>query len=118
MYDMNATYPVGTQTTYNCPDGVQKYAICDANGEWSHEDLSTCELSGPDPYVEQNEPLPTPEGCEHIPANLGATVTVGEYGNTGCGVFKRVVHKNQHNQRKLLNFDFWINSELSKSAKI
>ena len=78
MSDLNATYPIGTLTTYYCPDGVQKYAICDANGEWSHEDLSTCELSGPDPYVEQNEPLPTPEGCDHIPANLGATVTVGE----------------------------------------
>ena len=23
-------------------------------------------------------------------------------------------HKNQHTQRKLLNFDFWINGELSK----
>ena len=67
----NATYPIGTLSTYYCPDGVQKYAICDANGEWSHEDLSTCELSGPDPYVEQNEPLPTPRGCDHIPANLG-----------------------------------------------
>ena len=78
MSNLNATYPIGTQATYYCPDGVQKYAICDANGEWSHEDLSTCELSGPDPYVEQNEPLPTPEGCYHIPANLGATVTVGE----------------------------------------
>ena len=26
--------------------------------------------------------------------------------------------KNQHTQRKLLNFEFWINGELSKSAKI
>ena len=24
------------------------------------------------------------------------------------------LHKNQHNQRKLLNFEFWINGELSK----
>ena len=43
------------------------------------------------------------------------------YGSTGCGVFKRGVkkleknlHKNQDTQRKLLNFEFWINSELSK----
>ena len=47
------------------------------------------------------------------------------YGNTGCGVFKRggtklerFLHKNQYPQRKLLNFEFWINGELSKSAKI
>ena len=33
-----------------------------------------------------------------------------EYGNTGC----RFLHKNQHTQRKLLNFEFWINGELSK----
>ena len=26
--------------------------------------------------------------------------------------------KNQHTQRKLLNFEFWINGKLSKSAKI
>ena len=90
MSDLNATYPIGTQATYFCPDGVQKYAVCNANGEWSHEDLSTCELSGPDPYVEQNEPLPTPEGCDHIPANLG-------YGNTNCGVFKR---EGVHNQKE------------------
>ena len=24
------------------------------------------------------------------------------------------LHKNQHTQRKLLNFDFWINGKLSK----
>ena len=27
---------------------------------------------------------------------------------------ERVLHKNQHTQRKLLNFEFWINGELSK----
>ena len=43
------------------------------------------------------------------------------YGNTGCGVFKEegtkielFLHKNQHTQMKLLNFEFWINGELSK----
>ena len=46
-----------------------------------------------------------------------------DYGNTGCGVFKqgtkleRFLHKNQHTQRKFLNFEFWINVELPKSAK-
>ena len=43
------------------------------------------------------------------------------YGSTGYGVFKRegtklkrFLHTNQHTQRKLLNFEFWINGELSK----
>ena len=31
---------------------------------------------------------------------------------------ERCLDKNQHSQRKLLNFEFWINDELSKSAKI
>ena len=30
----------------------------------------------------------------------------------------RFLPKNQHTQRKLLNFQFWINGELSKSDKI
>ena len=44
-----------------------------------------------------------------------------EYGNTGCGVFQtggtkldRVLPKNQHTQRKLLNFENWISGEVSK----
>ena len=32
--------------------------------------------------------------------------------------FENNLPKNQHTQRKLLNFEFWINGELSKSAKI
>ena len=36
----------------------------------------------------------------------------------GCTKLERFLHKNQHTQKKLLNFEFWINSELSKSAKI
>ena len=28
--------------------------------------------------------------------------------------FERCLHKNQHIQRKLLNFEFWINGEQSK----
>ena len=38
----------------------------------------------------------------------------------GCGVFKRGVlkerflPKNQHTQRKLLNFENWVNGEVSK----
>ena len=42
--------------------------------------------------------------------------TTSHYGNTGYGVFK-FLPKNQQTQRKLLNFEFWINGELSKSAK-
>ena len=46
--------------------------------------------------------------------------TISGYGNTGCGVqtggtkLERFLHRNQHTQRKLLNFEFWINGELSK----
>ena len=43
------------------------------------------------------------------------------YGSTGCGLFKRrdtkferLLHKNQHTQRNLLNFEIWINGELAK----
>ena len=37
---------------------------------------------------------------------------------TGDTKLERFLPKNQHTQRKLLNFEFWINGELSKSAKI
>ena len=37
---------------------------------------------------------------------------------TGYIKLERFLPKNQHTQRKLLNFEFWINGELSKSAKI
>ena len=44
-----------------------------------------------------------------------------QYGNKGCGVFKRggtklerFLRKNQHTQRKLLNFENWINGEVLK----
>ena len=44
------------------------------------------------------------------------------YGNTICEVFKpgegtkleRLLPKNQHTQRKLLNFENWVNGEVSK----
>ena len=34
--------------------------------------------------------------------------------SNGGTKLKRVLPKNQHIQRKLLNFEFWINDELSK----
>ena len=37
---------------------------------------------------------------------------------TGDTKLERFLPKNQHTQRELLNFEFWINSELSKGAKI
>jgi hypothetical protein len=37
---------------------------------------------------------------------------------TGDTKLERFYPKNQHTQRKWLNFEFWINGELSKSAKI
>ena len=46
------------------------------------------------------------------------------YGNTGCGVFKgggtklgRFLPKNQHPQRKLLNFENWISGGLRSFQK-
>ena len=33
---------------------------------------------------------------------------------TGGTKLERFLHKNQHTQRKLLKFEFWINGELSK----
>ena len=43
------------------------------------------------------------------------------YGHTGCQVFKRggtklerFLPKNQHTQRKLSNFENWVNGEVSK----
>ena len=52
------------------------------------------------------------------------SLTLG-YGNTGCGVFRRGIQNQKYfclrinlPQRKLLNFEFWINGELSNSAKI
>ena len=48
-----------------------------------------------------------------ITGRMCARAFVHRYGNTGCGVFKRGIHK----QKELLNFEFWINGELSKRAK-
>ena len=43
---------------------------------------------------------------------------VWQYGlwsfQAGDTKLERFLHKNQHTQRKLLNFQFWINGELSK----
>ena len=47
---------------------------------------------------------------------------VWQYGlwsfQTGDTKLERFLPKNQHTQKKLLSFEFWINGELSKSAKI
>jgi len=47
------------------------------------------------------------------------------YGNTGCGVFKqggtkleRFLPKNQHPQRKLMNFENWISGGLTSFQKL
>ena len=37
---------------------------------------------------------------------------------TGGTKLERFLTKNQHTQRKLLNFENWVNGEVSKSAKI
>ena len=40
-------------------------------------------------------------------------IPVVEFSNGGTKL-ERFLHKNQHTQRKLLNFEFWIDGELSK----
>ena len=40
-----------------------------------------------------------------------------EFSN-GVTKLERFLPKNQHTQRNLLNFENWVNGELSKSAKI
>ena len=53
--------------------------------------------------------------AEYIMNSMAIRVIEFSYG--GYKV-ERFLPKNQHTQRKLLNFEFWINGELSKSAKI
>ena len=44
-------------------------------------------------------------------------IRVVEFSNGGT-ILERFLPKNQHTQRKLLNFENWVNGEVSKSAKI
>ena len=64
--------------------------------------------------------LVPPDFSKNIEVKNGRYFAFANYGNTGCGVFKRGVQlerflpKNQHTQRKLLNFENWVNGEASK----
>ena len=40
------------------------------------------------------------------------------FSNGGGTKSERFLPKNKHTQRKLLNFENWVNGEVSKSAKI
>ena len=59
---------------------------------------------------------------KHSPKKTLQMALLWQYGlwsfQTGDTKLERVLHKNQHTQMKFLNFEFWINGELSKSAKI
>ena len=59
---------------------------------------------------------------QNVPKELENLWSVWQYGlwsfQMGDTKLERVLSKNQHTQRKILNFEFWINVELSKSAKI
>ena len=44
-------------------------------------------------------------------------IGVDEFSSEGTKL-EIFLHKNQHTQRKLLNFENWCNGEVSKSAKI
>ena len=43
-------------------------------------------------------------------------IQVVEFSNGGYKI-RKIFAKNQHTQRKLLNFENWVNGEVSKSAK-
>ena len=47
----------------------------------------------------------------------GMAIRVVEFSSGGTKL-ERFLPKNQHTQRKLLNFENWVNGEVSKSAKI
>ena len=53
-----------------------------------------------------------------VPPGLIIVSPVWQYGlwsfQAGDTKLERFLNKNQHTQRKLLNFEFWINGELSK----
>ena len=65
-----------------------------------------------------------PRGCMEVTdkkgdKNLNArNCALWQYGlwsfQAGGTKLERYLHKNQHTERKLLNFEFWINGELSK----
>ena len=59
---------------------------------------------------------------QNVPKELENLWSVWQYGlwsfQMGDTKLERFLPKNEHTQRKLLNFEFWINGELSKSAKI
>ena len=61
-----------------------------------------------------------PKGCEG--GGSKSAWWLWQYGlwsfQTGGTKLERLLPKNQHTQRKLLNFENWINGEVSKSAKI
>ena len=48
---------------------------------------------------------------------IDMAIWVVEFSSGGTKL-ERFLPKNQHTQRKLLNFKNWVNGEMSKSAKI
>ena len=81
------------------------------------------ELSGMCEYRRETMTNEFPRFCGKSKENPARGVqSIAKYGNTGCRVFKgegstkleRFLPKNQHTQRKLLNFENWVNGEVSK----
>ena len=46
---------------------------------------------------------------------MAMAIKVVEF-SSGAYKLERFMHKNQHTQGKLLNFEFWINDKLSKTG--
>ena len=63
-------------------------------------------------------PLPDTTPCKRGMERGKGQARLWQYGlwsfQTGDTKLERFLPKNQHTQRKLLNFEFWINGELSK----
>ena len=62
------------------------------------------------------------EASYHISPTISKLLPLWQYGlwsfQMGGTILEICLPKNQHTQRKLLNFKNWVNGEMSKSAKI
>ena len=87
-----------------------------------HQNLWTGKMLGIEMEVEVQILQQIRQDLQVILQKMILRYSLWQYGlwsfQTGDTKLERFLPKNQHTQRKLLNFEFWINGELSKSAKI
>ena len=84
--------------------------------------LNSCKLLGHQIYSEQQSRKLNVVCAFNVVILRDILYEVWQYGlwsfQTGDTKLERFLPKNQHTQRKLLNFENWVNGEVSKSAKI